>query len=268
MSHPRPPPRPLVLALFLLARVGSSSAGAAPIEVSLTAPDGARLSGQLDLPAGGVRPALVFMIPGLGRHDRDGNSSDWGQLDNLRFMAGVLTAEGFAVFRMDKRGVGRSEGKFTDTRRVVAGDFVSGYAAAVARPEIDPTQVIILAQSFGSIVLGRHYKQFRAVHRPVTVVLLSNGARASYINNIDAPIHIVNGRHDWNPLDRMVRRPLRVHRKRYGFDDTAYIAEHADHALFDRRYGKTVHHHGGAGPYVMHAGAMKSIVAWCKVYTR
>lgn len=233
-------------------------------EVEFETFDGVKLSGQLDYHATDKKLPLIFFLQGYGHQDRDGCSLEFGDLYNVKFMAEVLQLEGIAFFRMDKRGVNKSGGEYIEDNEVLIKDFLAGYKAAVALPEIDPERVIIMPQSHGSVIFGHNFQLFNEVNRPVAVLLISNGVQDWYVNDIDVPIHIMVGNEDWNPLGKVALAPIAAHNRRYGFNDTYYIAHYADHGLFDSRFGNFVKNGGGPGPYVMNPDAVEHLIQWCK----
>ncbi len=122
---------------------------------------GLTLSGGLSLPAGVALAPCVVMVHGSGPQDRDGNISGF-RTDILRDIADDLAARGIATLRYDKRGCGRSEGRF-DTAGLL--DLVGDAQAAVDRAAglegVDPGRIFVLGHSEGAtlcpeICLGRN----------------------------------------------------------------------------------------------------------------
>jgi uncharacterized protein len=71
---------------------------------------GGDLHGTLLVPDGVERPPVVFMHPGSGPTDRDGNNPVLGgRNDSLRQLAEGLAAGGIATLRVDKRGIAGSK---------------------------------------------------------------------------------------------------------------------------------------------------------------
>jgi hypothetical protein len=108
------------------------------------------LGGTLSLPVGGApSPALVF-ITGDGAQDRDADVSGFKV---FKALADHLTRSGFAVLRLDDRGVGKSTGNLENS---TVEDFAVDALAAVAylktRKEIDPARVGLLGHSSGGTV--------------------------------------------------------------------------------------------------------------------
>lgn len=108
------------------------------------------LSGTLTLPdSTGVFPAVV-LIAGSGPNDRD--ETLFGHKPFL-VISDILTRNGFAVLRYDKRGVGGSTG---DYRKATIQHFAEDTHAAVAylrlRKEIDRAHIGLLGHSEGGII--------------------------------------------------------------------------------------------------------------------
>ncbi len=69
--------------------------------------DGVKIRGEVDLPVRSKPVGIVLLIPGSGRVDRH----ELGIFDDI---AQCLTNAGFAAARYDKRGVGKSSGKYEE----------------------------------------------------------------------------------------------------------------------------------------------------------
>lgn len=94
------------------------------------------LAGTLFLPASrGPHPAIV-LAHGSGAQDRN------GYLANIRFLADHLARHGVAVLTYDKRGSGRSSGRWeTASFADLAGDLIAGIKLLRTRPDIIGAQV-------------------------------------------------------------------------------------------------------------------------------
>lgn len=112
------------------------------------AADGVRLAGTLTRPrANGPFPA-VLLITGSGRQDRD--ETLMGHKPFL-VLADYLTRRGFAVLRVDDRGVGGSTGNLEQsTLRDFAEDVLAGVAYLRSRDDIG--RVGLVGHSEGGIV--------------------------------------------------------------------------------------------------------------------
>ena len=95
-------------ALFLAVLALSSSTLAATESLKLETLKGT-LYGTLELPSGKGPFTLVFIHPGSGPTDRDGNSAGLpSKNDSLKLLALGLAREGYASLRVDKRGIAAS----------------------------------------------------------------------------------------------------------------------------------------------------------------
>ncbi|OZM77537.1 S9 family peptidase [Pseudonocardia sp. MH-G8] len=112
--------------------------------------DGVELAGTLALPAS-QRPApAVLLISGSGPQDRD--SALFGHRPFL-VMSEALTRAGYAVLRVDDRGVGGSGGVLDKaTYGELVADITAGVEFLRARPEVDPAQVGLLGHSEGGVL--------------------------------------------------------------------------------------------------------------------
>ncbi|MBC7543849.1 MAG: alpha/beta hydrolase [Candidatus Sericytochromatia bacterium] len=108
------------------------------------------LAGTLTTPsAGGPFPALI-LINGSGSQDRDCNL--FGHKPFL-LMADSLTRRGFAVLRVDDRGIGGSGGDAgTVTTPDSATDVAAGLAYLQSRPDIDRARIGLVGHSEGSLI--------------------------------------------------------------------------------------------------------------------
>ena len=109
------------------------------------------LAGTLTLPRERSHPLpAVVLIAGSGPHERDQNVAG---VKVFAQIAEHLTRHGFAVLRYDKRGVGRSGGRY---ETATTSDFADDAHAAVrflrARPEIAPDRIALIGHSEGAIV--------------------------------------------------------------------------------------------------------------------
>ena len=108
------------------------------------------LAGTLTLPPGqGPFPAAI-LIAGSGPHDRDENVA--GHRPFL-VLADHLTRKGIAVLRYDKRGIGKSTGKYD---QATTEDFASDATAALeylrARKEINAKKIGLIGHSEGGLI--------------------------------------------------------------------------------------------------------------------
>jgi pimeloyl-ACP methyl ester carboxylesterase len=105
------------------------------------------LAGTLTLPEGPGPFAAVVMITGSGPQDRDEALA--GHKPFL-VIADALTRAGYAVLRVDDRGVGGSGGDYAAGRYDdMADDVLAGVSYLAGRPEVDPQRIGLFGHSEG-----------------------------------------------------------------------------------------------------------------------
>ncbi|MBL8057401.1 MAG: alpha/beta hydrolase [Anaerolineales bacterium] len=187
--------------------------------VTFPAADGVTLAGQTDWPPDQEQPPLVVILHHSGAVDRD----------SYQYLAARLVPAGYAVFRFDKRGTGRSGGVYGCCE---ADDALAAYRAAVAQPGYGPARVFIVAQSLGTRILAERFADFQAVQPPAGVALLSSLLRGEAVLSVRAPIHIIVA--DSEPdLAEIGAAAQRAHQAAYAYGASLFVAPHAEHTLFD-----------------------------------
>ena len=113
--------------------------------------DGIMLSGTLTVPDGKTRVPAVVLIHGSGPENRD---LEFGEHKLFKDLAEYLSSRGIAVLRYDKRGVGKSKGKFVpydlDNYKL---DGISGVEYLKSNKEIDKLKIGVIGISEGGIVV-------------------------------------------------------------------------------------------------------------------
>jgi alpha/beta superfamily hydrolase len=211
--------------------------------------EGVELAGELDLPLREDLAPLVFIIHHSGPVTRDAYG----------YMAELLVEAGFAVFRFDKRGVGKSGGEYGCCE---AEDALAAYQAAVAQSGIDPTRILIVAQSIGTAHLADRFAEFAAIHPPLGVVLLSSLLGPEQITAIAAPVHVIVSDSE-ETLATISVEAIEAHRKTWQYGATYFVADHSEHTLFDIADGPI----DWSDPDWVrryHRGAMQSMIDWLK----
>lgn len=196
--------------------------------------DDVRLAGQLDYPQ---RPApadgfpLLFIL-----HHAGCESRDW------YFPFAVMgTKAGFAVFRWDKRGTGRSGASGSGS---TSQDAVNAYETALEQPHINHNRVVILAQGAGTGLLGSAYGLFARLQNPYGVILASNMLDAEDILAIQTRTLIVVGEKDWNPSEQYVTAASEAHQRAYTHGAAAHVIASADRKLLQlNTENPTIHPH-------------------------
>src|SRR5437879_1713230 len=111
---------------------------------------GEKLAGTLTRPQGDGPFPAVLLIAGSGPHGR--NEEVLGHKIFL-VLADYLTRRGFVVLRSDKRGVGKSTGKYDEaTSADFADDALAGVEYLKTRQEIDPHKIGLVGHSEGGLV--------------------------------------------------------------------------------------------------------------------
>jgi pimeloyl-ACP methyl ester carboxylesterase len=111
---------------------------------------GVTLAGTLTKPSSGSPYAAILLIAGPGPMDRD---ETIGSHKPFQVLADYLTRHGIAVLRVDKRGVGKSTGKFeTATTQDFASDAEAGVHYLMTRSDIDPKRIGLLGHGEGGMV--------------------------------------------------------------------------------------------------------------------
>lgn len=157
------------------------------------------VAAQWDFPAEGNAP-LVLLVPPAGRIDRHGSLPDTGNEGDDGIYAqltDLLVSNGFAVFRYDAPGAGRSSpGRYATDRSTA----LEAYRRAVDHARIDASRVFLIGHSSGTGTIAGIYPRYEDINPVAGVVLLSNqvGERAAV--RITAPTLVVVG--DEAPEDR------------------------------------------------------------------
>jgi len=194
--------------------------------------DGVRLSGQMDYPATNQSHyPLIFILHHAGCEAREG----------YQHFADTGLDSGFAVFRWDKRGTGKSGagGRGSTTQ-----DAVNAYEIALEQPKIDHKRVIILAQDAGTALLGSSFGLFARIQHPYGVILATNMLDEQAVKAIDTRCQILVGQDDWNPWQKFGKAACDAHNATYRHGASFYVAPFADRTLKDKRHTPPMFHAG------------------------
>lgn len=191
----------LVALLFLavpltptLAAALPSDAPSAPsaierVETTFQSVD-ATVSGQWEFPAKTPAP-LVVLLPASESVDRDGLPAGYGEDPSNGIyaqFAKALVEAGFAVFRYDSPGIGRSSsGQFSTTRSTA----LEGYTRAVDHPKVDRDHVFLIGHSASTDSVVGIYPRYAEACPVDGVVLLASIIGETDILRVDAPVLIV-----------------------------------------------------------------------------
>jgi pimeloyl-ACP methyl ester carboxylesterase len=150
----------------------------------------ATISAQWEFPARTPAP-LVVLLPASDSVDRDGLPPGFGADPSTGIYAQLarkLLEAGFAVFRFDPAGSGRSSaGQYTTSRATA----IEGYTRAVDHPKVDRSRVFLIGHSASTDTVVGIYPRYAAVVPPAGVVLLANIVGETDLVRVDAPTLIV-----------------------------------------------------------------------------
>jgi len=150
----------------------------------------ATVSAQWEFPARTPAP-LVVLLPASEAVDRDGLPPGYGGDPATGIYAQLsrkLLDAGFAVFRYDSPGTGRSgSGQYSTTRSTA----LEAYTRAVDHPKVDGTHVFLMGHSASTDSVVGIYPRYAAVRVPAGVVLLANVVGETDLVRVDAPTLIV-----------------------------------------------------------------------------
>lgn len=188
-------------------------------EVTFVSDQSVQLAGQFDLPRDSPQPPLVVFIHHSGPENRD----------IYQHLAAYLVPRGYAVFRFDKRGTGRSGGVHGCCE---ADDALAAYRAAYTASGFDHLQVFIVAQSLGTQIVAERFPDFQAIGAPAGVVLLSSLLRDEAVLAIRTPIHIIVSDSEAD-VGALSAGAVRAHRLAYDYGASYFVAPNTEHTLFD-----------------------------------
>ncbi|WPO98833.1 alpha/beta hydrolase [Pseudomonas sp. HR96] len=113
-----------VLCLFTSLAQAAPAVLQRPVELAVDGGAG-QLHGTLMLPAADHPVPVVLIIAGSGPTDRDGNNTDGGRTDSLKRLAILLSRNGIASVRYDKRGVATGRAVTPDERNLSLDSYVA-----------------------------------------------------------------------------------------------------------------------------------------------
>jgi len=183
--------------------------------------DKVRLSGQIDYPSSPPPQdgfPLLFILHHAGSEGREWYSH----------FAGIGLNSGYAVFRWDKRGTGRSgaSGLGSSTQ-----DAVNAYEVALEQPQINRKRVVILAQGAGTGLLGSSFGLFARIQNPYGVILASNMLDEEAVLALDTRLRVIMSDHDWNPWQKYGESVCEAHTSAYKHGAEFTLLEGGDRKL-------------------------------------
>lgn len=175
--------------------------------------DGVRLAGQIDYPTT-PKPQSGFPLLFVLHH------AGWNTRSSYQHFANIALASGFAVFRWDQRGAGRSGagGRGSTTQ-----DAVLAYETALDQPDVNHRRVVIMAHGAGTGLLGSSYGLFARVQRPHAAILVGNLLDHDAVLALDTTVRIVVGQNDWNPWKHYGKMASEAHNATYSHGAAYYV---------------------------------------------
>ncbi len=216
-------------------------------QVVFAAQDGTPLAGQLDLPDAAPPHPTVVVLHHSGPVDRCAYD----------YMAQLLVENGFAVFRFDKRGTGRSGGVYGCCE---ADDAVAAWRAA-AQPGVDTERLYLMAQSLGTRIAADRFAEIAAIQPPRGLLLLSSLLDGGDLERLSGPILLVLSASEPNLAANGEEAAERY--RRSGGAIRLYVAEGTEHTLFDTTEGP-LNWDDPAWRSRFHTGAAGAIVGWLR----
>lgn len=204
--------------------------------------DGVQLAGQIDYPDTN-RPMAGYPLIFIIQHSTSMSRKDFQHIADLAKRIGMAT------FRWDKRGTGKSGNGIDGS---VEEDTRKAYEFALSLPSIDPTRVVILAQSEGTRILSSMYTQLIQIAKPLGVILSGNMLDEKTIVEIDVPLHIVVSKNDWNAWQIYAEKAADAHANHYDYEASFYVATNTNRLLMY------------TSGNMFHKGAASSIKHWLK----
>jgi len=188
------------------------------------------LAGQMDYPEGDGPFPAVLIIPGPPSHDRYGNVRGYKAYNNyLQQLAEVIVDAGYAVFRWDKGGTGKSSSGLSAPQNMVA-----AYKQMCSMPKVDLDKTALLAIAGGSAFVYRKWLELEEINPIEQLTLLSTGVNDLKLEDLDIPICLIRG------TGGMIRskRALEKYQVEKNVRIQFYEAKHANEQLLDETDGK------------------------------
>ncbi len=176
----------LVLILFCATFLSSQAQSFESKEVTCVS-DSLHLKGTLTYPSADGKYPVLLLISGTGPQDRNGAFAGHKP---FQVMAETFTAQGYAVLRMDDRGVGESEGIYEEA---TTSDFVQDVLAELALLKnfsfIDTTKMGLLGHSEGGAVAFQVAAQSADVSFVISLAGLAIDGYTSLLLQNEAILH-------------------------------------------------------------------------------
>ncbi|MHA2501740.1 MAG: hypothetical protein ACXAE3_02535 [Candidatus Kariarchaeaceae archaeon] len=147
------------------------------------------LAGQIDYPNEADTFPALLIVPGAPQHDRFGNVRGYSAYNNyLEALKDTLIDAGYAVFRWDKGGTGKSSSGLSAPM-----NMVSAYRKLTGMDRVDRTRIGILAIAGGSAHVYRKWGELQEINATQQLILLSTGVNDLKLEDLEVPIGLLMG---------------------------------------------------------------------------
>ena len=194
----------------------------APCEL-IFAGDEVRLAGQIEYPST-PSPENGYPLLFVLHHACCTSRQDYAEY------AEIALANGYAVFRWDKRGTGRSgdSGRGSTTQ-----DAVNAYEIALSQEGINRKRTVILAVGAGSALFGSSFGLFARAQHPFATLLIANQLDPNEILALDTRLKILMSPQDWNTPDVYGEAAAQAHNSAYRHGASFTLVSGGDRHLLE-----------------------------------
>lgn len=187
--------------------------------------DNVFLAAQIDYPDSPA-PADGYPLLVILHHAGGGTRADYAPYAN------TALEMGFAVFRWDKRGAGRSGGS---ARGSTHNDTLNAYKVALSQPAINRARVVILALADGTLMLRDIFDTLAQTQHPYAALLVGSLLDRAQILALKTRLYILMGDNDWISWHSYGREASRAHAAAYPYGAQFNVVHFADRLLMDTR---------------------------------
>ncbi|MFT5040547.1 MAG: alpha/beta superfamily hydrolase [Hyphomicrobiaceae bacterium] len=225
------------------------------VETTFSSVD-AVVAGQWEFPQ--VSPApLVVMIQATTGVDRHGLPPGYGDDPEIGIydqLAKKLVAAGFAVFRFDQPGTGRSgRGNYATARSTA----LEAYTRAIDHARVDPTRVFLFSHSRGTDAIAGIYARYQEINPVAGVMLLSNQVGETDIVRVACPALLLVTDKNPDDLYQFGQFPTQARQRSEASLETSLVTiPDAEQSLL------TTIEEGDRHYYSIHPKAVEAILEW------
>jgi pimeloyl-ACP methyl ester carboxylesterase len=216
----------------------------------------AEISGQWEFPEKTPAP-LVMIVPastGVDRHGLPPGFADDPEIGIYDQLAKKLVAAGFAVFRFDQPGTGRSGRGTYATARSTA---LEAYDRAIDHARIDPKRVFLFGHSRGTDAIAGIYSRYEAINPVAGVLLLANQVGETDIVRVTCPALILVTDKNPDDLYQFGQFPVQAREREDPPLETRLVTiKGAEHSLL-----ATIEN-GDRRTYAIHPEALEAMLEW------